>query len=149
MAGAADWSKRMIKMASMSLDKDLSSYSNYLKGVGIAHRITEEFGKQSIYVSNPDNLSEAKHILDLYLHDQIDTSGTFVEEELFPINVNVLGLLLETPITICMIGLALLIAIVTSLGGDLSAYSVLLYPLIDTSSLLGSLSELNSVLAVK
>ena len=148
LAGAADWSKRMIKIASMSLDKNLSSYSNYLKGVGIAHRIAEESGNQSIYIANPDNLSEAKHILDLYLNDRIETSGTFAEEKLFPLNVNVLSLLLETPITICIIGLALLIAIVTSLGSDLSGYSVLLYPLIDTSSLLGSLSELKSVLAV-
>ena len=66
LAGAADWSKRMVKIASMSLDKNLSSYSNYLKCVGIAHRIAEESGNQSIYVANPDNLSEAKHILDLY-----------------------------------------------------------------------------------
>lgn len=146
LAGAADWSKKMIKIASMSLDKDLSSYSNYLKGMGIAHRIAEESGNQSIYVANSDNLSEAKSILDLYLNDQLETSGNFVEEKLFPINANLLGLLLESPITICIIGLTLLIAIVTSLGSDLSVYSVLLYPLIDTSSLLGSLGELRSVL---
>ena len=148
LVGAADWSKRVIKIASMSLDKDLSSYSNYLKGMGIAHRITEESGNQSIYVANPGNLSEAKHILDLYLNDQLETSDTFVEEKLFPINGNPLGLFLETPITICIIGLTLLLAMATSLGSDLSVYSVLLYPLIDTSSLLGSLSELKSILVL-
>ncbi len=148
LVGAVDWSKRMIKIASMSLDTDLSFYSNHLKGIGIVHRITEESGNQSIYVANSENLSEAQHILDLYLNDQIETSSTLVEEKLFPINVNLLRLLLETPITICIIGLTLLIAIVTSLGTDLSVYSVLLYPLVDTSSLLASLGELKSVLAL-
>ncbi len=148
LVGAVDWSKRMIKIASMSLDTDLSFYSNHLKGIGIVHRITEESGNQSIYVANSENLSEAQHILDLYLNDQIETSSTLVEEKLFPTNVNLLRLFLETPITICIIGLTLLIAIVTSLGTDLSVYSVLLYPLVDTSSLLASLGELKSVLAL-
>ena len=69
LAGAAAWSKKMIKIASMSLDINLSLYSNYLKGMGIVHRIAEESGSQSIYVANSENSSEAKHILNLYLKD--------------------------------------------------------------------------------
>ena len=148
LAGAAAWSKKMIKIASMSLDINLSLYSNYLKGMGIVHRIAEESGSQSIYVANSENSSEAKHILNLYLNDQLGTSSAFVEEKLFPINVNLRGLFFESPITICIIGLTLLLAIVTSLGSDLSVYSVLLYPLVDTSSLLASLGELKSILAL-
>ena len=148
LAGVADWSKRMIKIASMSLDKNLSSYSNYLKGIGIVHRITEESGRLSIYVANPDNLSKAKHMLDLYMNDQLEISDNFVEEKLFPLDFNLLGLLRQTPITTCIIGLTILLAIITSLGSDLSAFSVLLYPLFDASRLPGSLIELNPVLAL-
>ena len=79
LAGVADWSKRMIKIASMSLDKNLSSYSNYLKGIGIVHRITEESGSLSIYVANPDDLSEAKHMLDLYMNDQLEISDNLLK----------------------------------------------------------------------
>ena len=78
------------------------------------HRIAEESGSQSIYVANSENSSEAKHILNLYLNDQLGTSSAFVEEKLLPINVNLRGLFLESPITICIIGLTLLLAIVTS-----------------------------------
>ena len=151
LAGAAAWLKKLIKIASMSLDINLSLYSNYLKGMGIVHRIAEESGSQSIYVANSENSSEAKHILNLYLNDQLGTSSAFIEEKLFPINVNLRGLFFASPITICIIGLTLLLAIVTSLGSDLSVYSVLLYPLVETSSLsslLASLGELKSVLAL-
>ena len=148
--GVVVWIEKMIKVASLGLDEDLSRYSRFLKQKGIGHRIIEEAGSQSIYIADLGDLNSVKSSLTLYMADNLNLEENFAEGKPVPGPIQFITLvkwLLQTPVTSFLILTSLFVAIQTSLGSNMSTYSVLLYPLSDANSLVEVFSQLTSLSA--
>ena len=60
----------MIKVAHVSLELDLSTFSQWLYAQGLVHRITEDSGAQALFIENEQLEQQVKDALNLYLTDQ-------------------------------------------------------------------------------
>ena len=148
--GVVVWIEKMIKVASLGLDEDLSRYSRFLKQKGIGHRIIEEAGSQSIYIADLGELNNVKSSLRLYMANNLNLEENCYEAKPVPGLIQFITLikrLLQTPVTSFLILTSLFVAIHTSLGSNLATYSVLLYPLSDANSLVEVFSQLTSLSA--
>ena len=104
----------MIKVASLDLGKDLSLYSKFLKQKGVDHRIVEEAGSQSVYISNLSDFNEVKASLELYLANRLNFTESCTRVK--PIRgirkfATLVNLVLRTPVTSFLIMASLSVAI--------------------------------------
>lgn len=140
----------MIKAASLSLDIDLLSYSQFLRQQGLRHRIVEESGMQTIYVEGDRDAEFIQSSLQSYLEGrelmaqqrQHRESGT---PQIRKLALGLLSAFIQSPATLILVFISLLVAAFSSLGRDLSPVDFLFYPLISTSSLGALIADINSV----
>lgn len=140
----------MIKAASLNLDIDLLSYSQFLSQQGLKYRIVEESGKQSIYVSNNRDVDFVQQSLQYY----IDKSDIDAEQyrkrgkgnlQLKKVAIAFLVEFVRSPATLTLISISILTGVITSLGNEVIRLSFLFYPLISSSNLISLLSDINSL----
>lgn len=139
----------MIKAASLSLDIDLLSYSEFLRRQGLRHRIVEESGVQIIYVEGQREAEFIQQSLQSFLDgteigvqpSQQSGSGA---PQLRKLAVGLLTACIQSPATMFLIFVSLLVAVITSLGSEVSRLSFLFYPLIASSSLGALLADITS-----
>ena len=143
----------MIKVASMSLGADLGLYSRHLKYLGIVHRVVEESGGQSVYIEKLNDLHAAKESLELYLKNELKIQVPDNAERSYKDQLQVttfVQIFLRTPITLSLIFGSVFVAFLTSLGNEISNYSYLLYPLLESGSFFGIFGQINSLpIAIK
>jgi GlpG protein len=60
----------MIEVARVPIESDLSIFSHWLHSQGLVHLITEELGKQVLFVESEDNVNQVKDLLQLYITDK-------------------------------------------------------------------------------
>ncbi|NKB31895.1 MAG: rhomboid family intramembrane serine protease [Pseudomonadales bacterium] len=139
----------MIKAASLSLDIDLLSYSHFLRQQGLKHRIVEESGVQSIYVEGDREAAFIKESLQSYLdgrelleQQRVTTSHSSNQAQQYLYKF--LSAFIQSPVTISLVLISIVVAIVTSLGSEVSRLSFLFYPLIATSSLGALITDITS-----
>ena len=139
----------MIKAASLSIDIDLLSYSQFLKHQGLRHRIVEESGMQSIYVESAHEVQFIEQSLQSYIdgkeilqqqRQKIGGSSPSAKR----IVHSVLSAFIQSPRTLILILPCLVVAAITSLGNEVTRLDFLFYPLIDSSSLGALIADINS-----
>ena len=143
----------MIKAASLSVDIDLLSYSQFLKQQGLRHRIVEESGIQSIYVENANEVQFIEQSLQSYLNgkdilqqQQENPADTIPSVKSIKKNISysILSAFIQSPVTLLLILICLLVAAISSLGYESARVGFLFYPLIESSSLSALVADINS-----
>jgi GlpG protein len=133
----------MIKAASLPIDINLLSLSEYLKQQGLSHRINEESGNQIIWANSE---AAAMLIQEILVKWEEQTAGERDSFELaakrrpssaallsnnFPRSI--LSNILTSPITTILIGCCLLVAAFSLLGKSSYKIEFLLFPLISSA----------------
>ena len=130
----------MIKAASLSLDIDLLSYSYFLRQHGLNHRIIEESGQQSVYVEYDRDVAFIQKSLEDFLRkqeslEQQNVKSPQVSNQAKKIAYNLYLAFINSPATLSLVLLSIMVAVITSLGNEVYRLNFLFYPVIATSSL--------------
>ena len=140
----------MIKAASLGIDIDLLSYSQFLKQQGLRHRIVEESGMQAIYVESSIEVQFIQQSLEKFINgkeieqsERARSSGSAISIK--RIIYSILTAFIQSPITIILIVICLTVAAISSLGAAASRVDFMFYPLIDSSSLSALIGDINSL----
>ena len=141
----------MIKLASLDLNEDLKLYTQYLRQQGILHRIVEESGKQSVYVSRSSDIDFVKESLRKYLETgpceelAIEKKRVGKENLIFLILNLTFKSFVSNPATFLLILICVAVAFLTSMGRNTDGASFLFYPLIDPQSFLLLLRDITTI----
>ena len=140
----------MIKAASLGIDIDLLSYSQFLKQQGLRHRIVEESGMQAIYVESSIEVQFIQQSLEKFINgkeieqsERARPSGSAISIK--RIIYSILTAFIQSPITMILIVICLTVAAISSLGAAASRVDFMFYPLIDSSSLSALIGDINSL----
>ena len=140
----------MIKAASLGIDIDLLSYSQFLKQQGLRHRIVEESGMQAIYVESSIEVQFIQQSLEKFINgkeieqsERARSSGSAISIK--RIIYSILTAFIQSPITMILIVICLTVAAISSLGAAASRVDFMFYPLIDSSSLSALIGDINSL----
>lgn len=140
----------MIKAASLGIDIDLLSYSQFLKQQGLRHRIVEESGMQAIYVESSIEVQFIQQSLEKFINgkeieqsERARPSGSVISIK--RIIYSILTAFIQSPITMILIVICLTVAAISSLGAAASRVDFMFYPLIDSSSLSALIGDINSL----
>ena len=129
----------MIKAASLSLDIDLLSYSHFLRQQGLNHRIIEESGQQSVYVEYDRDVAFIQKSLEDFLRkqeslEQQNVKSPQVSNQAKKIAYNLLLAFINSPATLSLVLVSIMVAVITSLGNEVYRLNFLFYPVLATSS---------------
>ncbi|MED6332344.1 MAG: rhomboid family intramembrane serine protease [Pseudomonadota bacterium] len=140
----------MIKAASLEINVDLRSYSQFLHNQSVNHRIIEESGKQILWVNTEQEAQFVAQSLQRFLDEKnihsLSTGFDLKEIQFLGkkiINAT-LGEFLRSPITMGLASCCLIIAIVSQFGNESDRVRLLFYPAIASSSLIGLLGDLSN-----
>ena len=140
----------MIKAASLGIDIDLLSYSQFLKQQGLRHRSVEESGMQAIYVESSIEVQFIQQSLEKFINgkeieqsERARSSGSAISIK--RIIYSILTAFIQSPITMILIVICLTVAAISSLGAAASRVDFMFYPLIDSSSLSALIGDINSL----
>ena len=140
----------MIKAASLEINVDLRSYSQFLHNQSVNHRIIEESGKQILWVNTEQEAQFVAQSLPRFLDEKNihSLSAGFDLKEIQFLGKKIinatLGEFLRSPITMGLASCCLIIAIVSQFGNESDRVSLLFYPAIASSSLIGLLGDLSN-----
>lgn len=136
----------MIEAASVDLDLDLRPFSRYLSAQGVAHRITEESGRQVIWVRSEPVARSVQEALqrwrqqpDLLPEQEVVVQpggGVRIAQQIF-------NQIWSAPISSLLLLLCLLVAAVSGLGREVGRVDFLFYPLLDSDNMLGLLGSIS------
>jgi len=140
----------MIKAASLGIDIDLLSYSQFLKQQGLRHRIVEESGMQAIYVESSIEVQFIQQSLEKFINGKEIEQSERARSSGFAISIkriiySILTAFIQSPITMILIVICLTVAAISSLGAAASRVDFMFYPLIDSSSLSALIGDINSL----
>ena len=140
----------MIKAASLGIDIDLLSYSQFLKQQGLRHRIVEESGMQAIYVESSIEVQFIQQSLEKFINGKEIEQSERARSSDSAISIkriiySILTAFIQSPITMILIVICLTIAAISSLGAAASRVDFMFYPLIDSSSLSALIGDINSL----
>ena len=141
----------MIEAFSIGFDTDLRPFSRFLASQGIRHRISEESGKQVLWVES-EAVAEAVRSAFEQWRQQPELLNELVQPGQQAINNRpVYGVLntvfrqvYATPITAVLTLLCLLVAVFSVLGSQADRVEFLFYPLLDARGVLPLLADINS-----
>jgi len=140
----------MIEAASVDLETDLRDFSRHLQSQGIAHRITEESGRQVLWVESEHLLRPVQQALQTWQNNP-ELRAEAARWSATPSIPSGGGLgwrlarqLVAVPITSILTVLCLLVAVVSALGSEIGRVDFLFYPLLDSSSLAALLGDIGS-----
>lgn len=143
----------MIEALSADLEIDFRPFIRYLSTQGVRHRISEESGKQVLWVATE---AEAATVRQAYarwrqepeLLDELNRSWE-TQAGVNPVRSSVANLLFRQiyymPITVSLTVLCLLVAVVSALGNQVGRVDFLFYPLLNASGLFPLLADIDSL----
>lgn len=137
----------MIEAASVNLDLDLRPFSRYLSAQGIAHRITEESGRQVIWVRTENIARSVREALRSWqqqpeLLPELEPAvrpgggGSRFAQQVF-------NQLWSAPISSLLLVLCLLVAVASNLGREAGRVEFLFYPLLDSDNVIALLRSIS------
>lgn len=148
----------MIEALSISLEIDLRPFSRFLASQGVRHRISEESGKQVLWVDSEPVAASVRHAFQQWQENPellAEMNRRWDEQAASdrPVYGAINGLFRQIytmPITATLTALCLLVAIVSVLGSQVDRVEFLFYPLLDARGIIPLLTDINSpVLALR
>ena len=140
----------MIKAASLPIEIDLLSLSQFLQKQGLAHRIIEESGQQVIWVNSQQEVELVRQVLAQWPVDQQRqprSSSSVVGD-----SVSVVALwrplrnaFVASPVSLSLILACLLVAIMSVLGTQVGRVQYLFYPLLESDNIFALVADISSV----
>jgi GlpG protein len=142
----------MIEAVSADLDADLRDFSGFLTAQGIAHRITEESGRQVVWVQSQDTAAVVREALAQWQQrPELQEAMAQARSQQQPARLDrsrlawqILRQFLSAPVCSSLLLLCLLVALLSSLGSNTQPVQSLFYPLIDSSGFWALLADINS-----
>ena len=143
----------MIEALSIGLETDLRPFSRLLASQGIRHRISEESGKQVLWVESEAVADAVRHAFEQWrqqpdllneLNQQWETQAANARPVYGTLN-GVFRQIYSMPITATLTLLCLLVAVVSVLGSQVGRVEFLFYPLLDPRGLLPLLADIDSL----
>lgn len=140
----------MIKAASLPIEIDLLSLSQFLRKQGLAHRINEESGQQVIWVNSEQEVELVTQILASWPMDRQTpnkSSASIVRDSVAGIALwrPVLNAFIASPVTLSLIAACLLVAAVSALGTQVGRVQFLFYPLLETDNFVALVADISSI----
>lgn len=137
----------MIRAASLSLGLNLANLSHFLQASGVPHRIAEESGQQVIWVDGEAEADLVQRVLQQWNFAQ---EPVLVSTALPPhigrkFANAALRAFIESPVSLCLILLCILVAVISELGARPDRVVQLFYPRVASDSLLALLAGLASL----
>lgn len=143
----------MIEALSADLEIDFRPFIRYLSTQGVRHRISEESGKQVLWVATE---AEAATVRQAYarwrqepeLLDELNRNWE-TQTAVKPVRSSVANLLFRQiyymPITVSLTVMCLLVAVISALGSQVGRVDFLFYPLLNASGLFPLLADIDSL----
>lgn len=120
-----------------------------MQSQGIRHRISEESGRQVIWVEDQVQVELVQELLENWSFDEAERSNSepqvYVPTYKSKILSDSLSVFIQFPITISLILSCILVAVASSLGSQPQRVASLFFPLLSTSGLVDLLMSVNSV----
>jgi len=140
----------MIKAASLPIEIDLLSLSQFLQKQGLTHRINEESGQQVIWVGSEQEVELVRQILATWPIDQQTPkklSASVVRNSISGIALwrPILNAFIASPVTLSLILACLLVAAVSALGTQVGRVQFLFYPLLETENFFALVADISSI----
>ncbi len=137
----------MIRAASLPLDIDLRSFSQFLQQQGVGHRITEESGEQAVWVQQENEAEFVRHALGEWDFAAVSPRPEGSQRPLVSVDRLLAGLLRNiwlSPLTMALVILCILVAAYTRLGVDTFRVDFLFYPRLSSIGLWSLLGDITS-----
>ena len=143
----------MIEALSIGLETDLRPFSRLLASQGIRHRISEESGKQVLWVESEAVADAVRRAFEQWrqqpellneLNQQWEAQATNARPVYGALN-GVFRQIYSMPITATLTLLCLLVAVISVLGSQVGRVEFLFYPLLDPRGLLPLLADIDSL----
>ena len=144
----------MIRAVSVDIALNLSHFSRRLTVAGIAHRVVEESGQQTIWVHSEHDVQAVKqqlaHWLKSALHHSeagervADSSVTSASDQLLRISRVAYFSFRRCPLTWMLMIACIGVALVSGMGSNTASVRYLFFPLLPNASLFGLLAEIDN-----
>ena len=144
----------MIRAVSLDVALNLSQFSRRLTVAGIAHRVVEESGQQTIWVHSEDDVQAVKqqlaHWLKSALHHSeagervAESSAASASDQLLRIGRLAYFSFRRCPLTWVLMIACIGVALVSSMGSNTASVRYLFFPLLPNASLVGLLAEIDN-----
>ena len=145
----------MIRAVSVDIALNLSQFSRRLTVAGIAHRVVEESGQQTIWVHSEHDVQAVKQQLALWLKSALryseaeelvaDSSATSDSYQIVRIGRLAYFSFRRCPLTWVLMITCIGVALVSSMGSNTTSVRYLFFPLLPNASLLGLLAEIDNL----
>ena len=141
----------MIEAFSIDLDIDLRPFSRFLASQGVRHRISEESGKQVLWVESQPVAESVRAAFEQWraqpeLLDEMNRQWEEQAAQSRPVYGFANGLFRQVytmPITALLTLVCLVVAVVSGFGTRLTGVEFLFYPLLDARGVLPLLSDID------
>jgi GlpG protein len=139
----------MIRAASLAIELNLLRFSRFIQSQGIPHRISEESGEQVIWVEDQVQAEFVQELLENWSFDEAECGDR--ESQAYSLKYkgkilsNSLSVFAQSPVSISLIVLCILVAVVSSLGSQPQRVAYLFFPLLSTAGLADLLMSIASV----
>lgn len=139
----------MIRAASLAIELNLLRFSRFIQSQGIPHRISEESGEQVIWVEDQVQAEFVQELLENWSFDEAECGDR--EPQAYSLKYkgkilsNSLSVFTQSPVSISLIVLCILVAVVSSLGSQPQRVAYLFFPLLSTAGLADLLMSIASV----
>ena len=138
----------MIKAVSLSLAVDLREFSAHLQAAGVRHHINEESGQQVISVQNEaDAIFVQRALQDWQLsgvHHHVAPATKLLPSSSTALRAT-LRAFRESPVSLCLIIVCLVVAIISQLGVRADRVAILFYPQLATDGFVAAMASLQGV----
>jgi len=140
----------MIKAASLPIEIDLLSLSQFLQKQGLAHRSIEESGQQIIWVNSQQEVELVRKVLAQWPLDQQGqprSSSSVVGDSVSVVAMwrPIRNAFVASPVSLSLILACLLVAIISVLGTQVGRVQYLFYPLLESDSIFALVADISSV----
>jgi GlpG protein len=142
----------MIEAVSLDVDADLRDFSGFLTAQGIPHRITEESGRQVVWVQSQEIAAVVREALQQWqqrpelqeamAQARADQQSRGVDGA--SLSWQLLRHFFSAPVCSSLLLLCLLVAVISSLGSNTQPVQSLFYPLLDSSGFWALLADIDS-----
>ena len=144
----------MIEAANLDIDINLKKFSDHLQRLGLSHRITEESGRQILWVQSEPEAHLLREALNQWLEEdhtqqkpiQQPASKSVTRSPVKHWINSVWHAVYLSPTTLISIIICLAVAVASQLGNNTATVRELFYPLLPDTGILELLASINSPL---